>query len=185
MKKLLLAASLLVSVLAISQTKRKILGIDADKFFYTDSVFFSKHKIDEQKLKLYILKEINVQRKLNHLHALTMYTEIENKIAVVWCDTMISRGVQGHDNDYIRDQANNKTRGEIVISFLLTTIDFENSTNIYESISKSLIDRWMDSPGHRAAILQLDINSAAVGSAFSKPSATTYGISGRSIVRFF
>jgi uncharacterized protein YkwD len=185
MKKLLLAASLLVSALAISQEKRKLCGIDADKFFYTDSVFFSKHKIDEQKLKVYILNEVNVQRKLNHLHALTMYTEIENKKAVAWCDTMISRGVQGHDNDYIRDQANNKTRGDIIISFLLTTNDFENSTNIYESISKSLVDRWMKSPGHRAAILKLDINSAAVGSSFGKPSAAAYGISGRSVVRFF
>lgn len=185
MRKLLLATSLLVSVLAISQEKRKLCGIDADKFFYTDSVFFSKHKIDEQKLKVYILNEVNVQRKLNKLQPLIMNTEIENKKAVVWCDTLIRRGVLGHDNEYIRDQANNKTRGEIAIAFLLTTIDFENSSNIYESISKSLVDRWMKSPKHKAAMLRPDIFSAAVGSAFSKPSAATYGISGRSVVRFF
>jgi uncharacterized protein YkwD len=185
MKKLLLAASLLVSALAISQEKRKLCGIDADKFFYDDSVFFAKHKIDEQKLKVYILNEVNVQRKLNHLHALTMYTEIENKKAVVWCDTLIRRGVLGHDNEYIRDQANNKTRGDIVVAFHLTPIDFENSSNIYDFISKLTVDAWMKSLGHRAAMLRTDIYSAAVGSAFSKPSAATYGISGRSIVRFF
>ena len=155
------------------------------KQLHDDSVFLVKNKLDESKLRLAILAEINVQRKLNNLTTLTLASNEENNKASVWGDTLIARGVLGHDMDYLTDYKNNKTKGEITIAFFVNPQDYSATTNIYTYLAKKLVDIWMNSPKHRAAILKTDISSAAVGNAYEKPSAREYGISCRSIVRFF
>ncbi len=150
-----------------------------------DSVFLVKNKLDESKLRIAILAEINVQRKLNNLTTLTLASNVENTKASVWGDTLIARGVLGHDMEYCKDYVNNKTRGEIIIAFFVNPQDYSATTNIYTYLAKKLVDLWMNSPKHRSIILKSDISSAAVGNAYEKPSAREYGISCRSIVRFF
>ena len=66
MKKLFLVFSVAVSSFGFGQTQYRN-GVDVNKYFYDDSVFLAKNKLDESKLRLAILAEINVQRKLNNL----------------------------------------------------------------------------------------------------------------------
>lgn len=187
MKKLAFTISILVSLVSFSQSnsKQQILGIDRDKFFFDDSVFLSQHKIDEQKLKISILKEINAQRKLNHLQPLTLHTAAENKKAANWCDTLVKRKMISHDNEYMKNTNTNRVQSEIVVGHYIICINFEQPTDIYTVIAKQAVDAWMASPGHRVLMLSPTISIAAVGSAFDVPSAAHYGIIGSSTVRFY
>lgn len=182
MKKLFLVFSVAVSSFGFGQSNSQEFLL---KQLHDDSVFLAKNKLDESKLRLAILAEINVQRKLHNLTTLTLASNVENNKASVWGDTLVARGVLGHDNEYIMDYKNNKNRGEICIAFFVNPQDYSATANIYTYLAKKLVDIWMNSPKHRVAILKTDISSAAVGNAYEKPSAKEYGISCRSIVRFF
>jgi len=191
MKKLILVIALgvsgFVSLVSFSQsnTKPKILGIDADKFFFDDSVFLSQHKIDEQKLKISILKEINAQRKLNHVQLLTLHNAAENKKAAIWCDTLVKRKIISHDNEYMKNTNTNRVTSEIVVGHYITCIKFKQTTDIYTVIAKLAVDSWMGSPEHRVLMLDPSISIAAIGSAFGVPSAAKYGIISSSTARFY
>lgn len=184
MKKLFLVFSVAVSSFGFGQTQYRN-GVDVNKYFYDDSVFLAKNKLDESKLRLAILAEINVQRKLNNLTKLTLASNEENNKASVWGDTLIARGVLGHDNEYIMDYKNNKNRGEIVIAYTIATYCYNQHDDIYTYLARDIVNEWMLSPGHRAAILKTDVTLAAVGNSYGSLSAREYGISCRSIVRFF
>jgi uncharacterized protein YkwD len=187
MKTLAFTISILVSLVAFSQsnTKQQILGIDADKFFFDDSVFLSQHKIDEQKLKISILKEINAQRKLHHVQPLTLHNAAENKKAAIWCDTLVKRKIISHDNEYMKNTNTNRVTSEIVVGHYIIRINFEQPTDIYTVIAKQAVDNWMGSPQHRVLMLDPSISIAAIGSAFGVPSAAKYGIIGSSTARFY
>jgi uncharacterized protein YkwD len=187
MKKLAFTFSILVSLVSFSQSnsKQQILGIDQDKFFFDDSVFLSQHKIDEQKLKISILKEINAQRKLNHLQPLTLHNAAENKKAANWCDTMNKRRMLSHDNEYMMNTNTNRVQSEICVAYYIISINFKQTTDIYDVIAKLTVDTWMKSTQHRVLMLSPTISIAAIGSAFGKPSAAKYGINASSTARFY
>ncbi len=182
MKKLFLVFSVAVSSFVFAQSRSQELLIMQLR---EDSVFLVKNKLDESKLRLAILAEINVQRKLHNLNTLTLASNVENNKAAVWGDTLIARGVLGHDMEYLKDYVNNKTRGEIIIAFHLIPSNYTTHLDIYTYLAKDLVDKWMNSPKHRSFILKSDISSASIGNAYEQPSAREYGISCRSIVRFF
>jgi uncharacterized protein YkwD len=182
MKKLAFTISILVSLVSFSQMTSEQM---VKQMLYNDSVFLSQHKIDEQKLKISILKEINAQRKLNHLQPLTLHTAAENKKAAIWCDTIVKRKMLSHDHEYMKNTNTNRVQSEIVAGYYITPIEFEQTTDIYTVIAKLAVDSWMGSPQHRVLMLSPSISIAAIGSAFNKPNTTLYGMIGSSTARFY
>ena len=182
MKKLAFTISILVSLVSFSQMTSEQM---VKQMLYNDSVFLSQHKIDEQKLKISILKEINAQRKLNHLQPLTLHNAAENKKAAIWCDTVVKRKMLSHDHEYMKNTNTNRVQSEIVAGYSITPSDFEQPTDIYTVIAKLAVDSWMGSPQHRVLMLSPSISIAAIGSAFNKPNTTLYGMIGSSTARFY
>jgi uncharacterized protein YkwD len=176
MKKFLVVLAVAVSSIGFGQT------ID---WFREDSIFLSTHKINEQKLRIAIFNEINNQRKLNKLSLLTFANAGKNDSASVWGYKLIEQGIIGHDVEFINAQKTNKMRGENVIAFSVQKSNFETGIDIHDYLAKQAVTVWMNSPGHRAAILRPDIIMLAVGNAYGNITYKQWGYTSRSVIRFF
>jgi uncharacterized protein YkwD len=178
MKKLFFIVAITVSNIIIAQTDHKQRQIDLwYEGLRNDSVFLSQNKIDEQKLRLAILTEINSQRQQHHLSKLTIASLQECNKASKFGDSLIREGILGHSKD--------PYYSEICIATTISTGDYKKTEGIYVYLAKDLVSIWMNSPGHRSCILNPVNSVAAVGNAYGPISGKEWGRTFRSVVRFF